>query len=73
MSQRTDDTFAVAVTVTPPAVADAVTGPKVVGDGVTHIHIGIPITTSPEPAPRTAEHPTELHKQLKTRNGASAL
>ncbi|MFI7008859.1 hypothetical protein [Streptomyces sp. NPDC050145] len=36
------DTSAFAVTVTPPADADAVFGPKVVGLGVTHIHIGTP-------------------------------
>ncbi|MFE2093445.1 hypothetical protein [Streptomyces sp. NPDC059460] len=40
-------TFAVAVTVTPPAVAEAVAGPYVVVDGVTHIHIGIPTTYRP--------------------------
>ncbi|WP_242744354.1 hypothetical protein [Streptomyces sp. CA-256286] len=41
------DTFAVAVTVTPPAVADAERGPNVVGDGSDHIHIGIPTTYFP--------------------------
>nr|WP_240798382.1 hypothetical protein [Streptomyces sp. S501] len=40
-------TFAVAVTVTPPAVADAVAGPNVVAEGVAHIHIGIPTTYVP--------------------------
>ncbi|MFE4336152.1 hypothetical protein ACFRQM_44385 [Streptomyces sp. NPDC056831] len=47
MSHRIVVTFAEAVTVTPPAVAVAVFGPYVVGDGVTHIHIGIPATYRP--------------------------
>jgi hypothetical protein len=42
MSQRTAVTRAVAVTVMPPALADADAGPYVVGPGRTHIHIGIP-------------------------------
>ncbi|MFD8308381.1 hypothetical protein ACFV29_39520 [Streptomyces sp. NPDC059690] len=44
MLQVTEDTWAVAVTVTPPAVADAVFGPYVVGLWLTHIHIGMPTT-----------------------------
>ncbi|MFH9118556.1 hypothetical protein [Streptomyces globisporus] len=38
-------TFAVAGT--PPAVADAEMGPVVFGEGVAHIHIGIPTTYVP--------------------------
>ena len=41
------DTFAVAVTVTPPAVADAVFGPYVVALWLTHIHIGTPAVYFP--------------------------
>ncbi|WP_187282291.1 hypothetical protein [Streptomyces sp. wa22] len=43
LAHRTRVTLA--VTVTPPAVA--VAGPNVVGDGVAHIHIGIPTTYVP--------------------------
>ncbi|MFF2174767.1 hypothetical protein [[Kitasatospora] papulosa] len=35
------------MTVTPPAVAEAVAGPNVVAEGVAHIHIGIPTTYVP--------------------------
>ncbi|MEU2469262.1 hypothetical protein ACN6LF_000831 [[Kitasatospora] papulosa] len=44
IAHRTRVTFAVAVTVTPPAVAEADTGPNVLEDGSAHIHIGIPTT-----------------------------
>ncbi|MFD3613588.1 hypothetical protein ACFWXA_37255 [Streptomyces atroolivaceus] len=44
IAHRTRVTFAVAVTVTPPAVAVAVTGPNVDDVLVAHIHIGIPTT-----------------------------
>lgn len=47
MSHWIDDTLAVAVTVTPPAVAEADAGPNVVGPCSTHIHIGIPTTYRP--------------------------
>ncbi|WLQ69362.1 hypothetical protein [Streptomyces glycanivorans] len=47
IAHRTLVTFAVAVTVTPPAVAVAVAGPNVEGDEVAHIHIGIPTTYVP--------------------------
>src|SRR6478609_14070 len=47
IAHRTLVTFAVAVTVTPPAVAVAVAGPNVVAEGVAHIHIGIPTTYVP--------------------------
>lgn len=43
IDHTTRDTFAVAVTVNPPADADLVTGPHVDGPGlVSHIHTGIP-------------------------------
>ncbi|WP_369776292.1 hypothetical protein [Streptomyces sp. R33] len=42
MAQTTDDTFAVAVTVIPPADAEAVLGPQVVGLWLAHSHIGTP-------------------------------
>ncbi|AYV32220.1 hypothetical protein EES41_36295 [Streptomyces sp. ADI95-16] len=42
MRQLMDDTVAVAVTVIPPAEAEAVFGPHVVGPGVTHSHMGTP-------------------------------
>lgn len=45
IAQRTAVTRAVAVTVMPPALADA--GPYVVGPGRTHIHIGIPTRDFP--------------------------
>ncbi|MEW2339656.1 hypothetical protein AB0932_35905, partial [Streptomyces sp. NPDC006682] len=47
IAHRTLVTLAVAVTVTPPAVADAVAGPNVVAEGAAHIHIGIPTTYVP--------------------------
>ncbi|MET8747438.1 hypothetical protein [Streptomyces sp. NPDC004728] len=47
MSHRIVDTFAVAVTVTPPAVAFAVADPYDDVERVTHIHIGIPTTYFP--------------------------
>ncbi|MFC8230700.1 hypothetical protein [Streptomyces sp. NPDC057287] len=47
IAHRTLVTFAVAVTATPPAVAEAVAGPNVDRDGVAHIHIGIPTTYVP--------------------------
>ncbi|MCX4417803.1 hypothetical protein OOK43_31695 [[Kitasatospora] papulosa] len=47
IAHRTLVTLAVAVTVTPPAVAEAVAGPNVDGDGVAHIHVGIPTTYVP--------------------------
>ncbi|WP_409055067.1 hypothetical protein [Streptomyces sp. SYP-A7185] len=47
MDQLIEDTFAVADTVTLPAVAVAVLGPKVVGEGFTHIHIGTPTVYLP--------------------------
>ncbi|MGW1410096.1 hypothetical protein [Streptomyces sp. NPDC002403] len=46
MSHRIAATFAVAMTVTPPAVAFAVAGPYD-DERVTHIHIGIPTTYRP--------------------------
>ncbi|WP_308378369.1 hypothetical protein [Streptomyces sp. ISL-87] len=42
-----DDTLAVAVTVTPPADADAVFGPHVVGLWPTQSHIGTPTVYRP--------------------------
>ncbi|OKI26617.1 hypothetical protein A6A28_16725 [Streptomyces sp. CB03578] len=42
MRQLMDDTWAVALTVIPPAEAEAVFGPHVVGLGVTHSHMGTP-------------------------------
>ncbi|WP_158512290.1 MULTISPECIES: hypothetical protein [unclassified Streptomyces] len=42
-----DDTLAVAVTVIPPAEAEAWFGPHVVGVGVTHSHIGTPTVYLP--------------------------
>ena len=47
MFQTMDFTFAVAVTVTPPAVAVAEFGPYVVGDWSTAIHTGIPTRPLP--------------------------
>ncbi|MFD9543484.1 hypothetical protein [Streptomyces sp. NPDC060022] len=47
IAHRTVVTFAVAVTVTPPAVAVADAGPDVVGVLVAHIHIGMPTTYVP--------------------------
>ncbi|MFI1458805.1 hypothetical protein [Streptomyces roseus] len=47
MAQTTDETFAVAATLIPPADADAVLGPHVVGLWLTHNHIGTPTVYRP--------------------------
>ncbi|MFJ3176079.1 hypothetical protein ACIPJK_35650 [Streptomyces roseus] len=47
IAHTTDDTLAVAVTVTPPADADAVLGPHVVGLWFTQSHIGTPTVYRP--------------------------